>query len=189
MFNDNWYSNDQLHNLEALAKQVKGKEGTIIEIGCWEGKSTVALAKTFYPEVLVCNDTWLGNIQESIITGKPHVTELILKERDVYTIFQDNMSMLTEGNYTVVKRDCIAWLKEYHQPIKFIHIDASHDYESVHETLTLVLPHMVKGGILCGDDFLTANMHVKELHGGVERAVRELLPNFKSIGNLWYCFT
>jgi predicted O-methyltransferase YrrM len=189
MFNDDWYSNYQLDNLEALAKQVKNKEGAIIEIGCWEGKSTVALAKSFYPEVLVCNDTWLGNIQESIITGTTHATELILKERDVYTIFQENMSLLTDGNYTIVKRDCIEWLKEYNEPIKFIHIDASHDYESVHETIRLVLPNMIKGGILCGDDFLSANMHVQELHGGVERAVRELLPNFKNVGNLWYCFT
>ena len=45
---------------------------------------------------------------------------------------------------------------------------------------------MVKGGIICGDDFLNANINSADLHGGVERAVRELLPNFKNIDNLWY---
>jgi hypothetical protein len=47
---------------------------------------------------------------------------------------------------------------------------------------------MVKGGVICGDDLLTAHIGRHDLHGGVERAVRELLPNFKSIDNLWYFF-
>ena len=187
MFNENWYSNKQCDNLVALAKKVVDLKGSIIEIGCWEGKSTIALAKAVCPELLICNDTWLGNVQESIVTGKTHATELILKKRDVYKIFLDNMDLLTDGNYTVIKRDCMEWLAEYSDPIKFIHIDASHEYESVKKTIDLVLPKMVKGGIICGDDFLSANMGCTDLHGGVERAVRETLPGFQNIGNLWYC--
>lgn len=45
---------------------------------------------------------------------------------------------------------------------------------------------MVKGGIVCGDDFLNANQDRHDLHGGVERAVRELCPTFQTFGNLWY---
>ena len=187
MFNENWYSNQQCDNLVELAKKVVDLKGSIIEVGCWEGKSTIALAKAVFPEVLICNDTWLGNVQESIVTGKTHATELILKERDVYKVFLDNMDLLTDGNYTVIKRDCMEWLAEYSDPIKFIHIDASHEYESVKKTIDLVLPKMVKGGIICGDDFLSANMGCTDLHGGVERAVRETLPGFQNIGNLWYC--
>jgi predicted O-methyltransferase YrrM len=176
MFNENWYSSSQLYNLSELCKKVKILDGDIIEIGCWEGKSTVALANTCYPNILICNDTWLGNIQESLITGIEHQTETILKSRDVYSIFMNNMNSQTKNNYSVVKKDCIQWLKEYDGLIKFIHIDASHEYYSVVATIKLVLPKMVKGGIICGDDFLSANMNRSDLHGGVERAVRELLP-------------
>jgi len=187
MFNEDWYSADQCNNLIKLIISVNEIKGSVIEIGCWEGKSTICIANACYPDNLICNDTWLGNVEESKLTGKIHITELILKERDVYTIFVNNMNLLTQKNYTIVKRDCIEWLKSFTQPIKFIHIDASHEYESVFETIRLALPNMVKGGIMCGDDFATANINVHDLHGGVERAVRELLPNFKSIGNLWYC--
>jgi hypothetical protein len=85
-----------------------------------------------------------------------------------------------------VKEDCIEWLKKYEGLIKFIHIDASHEYESVFETIKLVLPKMVKGGIICGDDYQTASINRHDLHGGVERAVKEALPNHNNIDNLWY---
>jgi len=186
MFNEQWYSDAQCADLINLLNRTKYVSGSIIEIGCWEGKSTSHLANGCYPENIICNDTWLGNINESNITGQTHVTEIILKQRDVYSIFINNMNTLTKGNYEVVKQDCIEWLKTYDKPIKFIHIDASHEYESVFDTIQLVLPKMVKGGIICGDDFLTANISRNDLHGGVERAVRECLPTCNNIDNLWY---
>ena len=187
MFNENWYSDSQINDLINLLNKVNNLEGKIIEIGCWEGKSAMHLANNCYPEILICNDTWLGNVQESIVTGITHTTELILKERDVYSNFINNMNNTTKQNYAVIKEDCIEYLKNFDGSIKFMHIDASHDYESVFETINLALPKMVKGGIMCGDDFLTANLKRTDLHGGVERAVKELLPNFKVNGNLWYC--
>ena len=186
MFNEDWYSSQQLIDLSNLLKKVKGIEGKIIEIGCWEGKSTICLANTCFPETLICNDTWLGNIQESLITGVIHPTEQILKERDVYSRFIDNMESNTQKNYLVVKNDCIEWLKTFEGPIKFIHIDASHEYESVFATINLVLPKLVKGGIICGDDYINANINRYDLHGGVERAVKETLPKHSNMGNLWY---
>jgi len=188
LFNEDWYSQHQIDNLTSLLKSVSSLHGNIIEIGCWEGKSTINLANNCYPEILICNDTWLGNVNESIITGVEHITLKILKERDVYSIFIDNMNSQTQKNYKIVKEDCIAWLTNYDGFIKFIHIDASHEYESVLKTIELVLPKMVRGGIICGDDYLTSNINRHDLHGGVERAVKELLPNFKNINNLWYWF-
>ena len=186
MFNENWYPNMQILELGCLSKNVFNIEGKIIEIGCWEGKSTSHLANSVYPENLICNDTWLGNVEESKASGKKHVTELILESRDVHSIFLRNMDLITKGNYSVVKKDCFVWLKEFNEPIKFCHIDASHDYESVKSIIELLLPKIVKGGILCGDDFLSAHKGRIDLHGGVERAVRETLPNFSNKENLWY---
>ena len=186
MFNENWYSEEQCVELKKLVDSVKELSGNIIEIGCWEGKSASHIANTCYPEVLVCNDTWLGNVAESEMTGIIHPTEQILRERDVFSCFINNMNSLTKGNYTVVKKDCIEWLKTYKEPRKFIHIDASHEYNSVYKTIQLALPRMVKGGIMCGDDFLTANIDRGDLGGGVGRAVVDSFPDFRNIGNLWY---
>lgn len=189
MFNEVWYSEIGLDDLEKqLLKVSKDVDisGNIIEIGCWEGRSTVRLANTCYPETLICNDTWKGNVAEGLITGGKHPSECICEERDVYGTFIHNMDTLTKKNYKIVKQDCLEWLKEYNEPIKFCHIDASHDYYSVYNTISLLLPHVVKGGILCGDDFVNANQERHDLHGGVERAVRELLPNVKNNCDLWY---
>jgi len=186
MFNENWYPDSQCSSLIQLVKCVSELKGNVIEIGCWEGKSTINIANACHPSTLICNDTWLGNIGESKIIGYPHITEIILKNRDVFSIFINNMENNTQKNYKIVREDCLTWLKNFIEPIKFIHIDASHDYFSVSETIKLVLPNMVKYGIICGDDFINANIHREDLNGGVEKAVRELLPGFKNEGNLWY---
>jgi predicted O-methyltransferase YrrM len=186
MFNEDWYSNSQCQNLIDLVKKTKELIGSVIEVGCWEGKSTTHIANECYPNILICNDTWLGNVNESNVTSVKHPTEIILETRDVYSTFIKNMNLLTKSNYVVKKQDCIKFLQDYNEPIKFIHIDASHDYDSVYNTIKLVLPNMVKGGVICGDDFLSANKDRLDLNGGVERAVSELLPNYKNIDNLWF---
>jgi hypothetical protein len=188
MFNEDWYNDIQCSHLIQLFKTLPPMEASIIEIGCWEGKSTFNLANACYPENLICNDTWMGNINESIITGKKHITCSILENRNVFNSFVNNMNSLTRGNYQIVKKDCIEWLKEFNRPIKFIHIDASHDYESVAQTIRLAIPNMVSGGIMCGDDFLNANISREDLHGGVQRAVTELLPQYRNIDNLWFWY-
>jgi len=186
MFNEDWYSQEQCNNLIGLVKMVSHLQGAVIEIGCWEGKSTINIANECYPNNIICNDTWLGNVEESKVTGIKHITEILLENRDVYSIFINNMNNNTKKNYTVVKEDCLKWLKTFYESVKFIHIDASHEYDSVAETIKLILPNMVKGGIICGDDFMSAHIGRTDLNGGVEKAVRELLPGFQNKGNLWF---
>jgi len=185
-FHENWYPTKQLIELKSLIPLVRELEGDCIEIGCWEGRSAHTLANELYPDTLICNDTWKGNVVESKLQGSENISERIAKTRDVFAVFKNNMDVLTKGNYTVVREDCLEWLKTIERPVKFCHIDASHDYKSVFDTIQLLLPHVVKGGILCGDDFENACMSRHDLQGGVERAVREALPNFKQKGNLWY---
>jgi len=188
MFHEDWYNEDQCQFLRRLVQEVKPLTGSIIEIGCWEGKSTSHIARECFPEIVICNDTWLGNVEESKVTGEKHCTEVILETRDVFSIFKSNMNILTEKNYTIVQRDCLEWLPEYNEPIKFLHIDASHEYESVYKTIQFALPKMVPGGIICGDDFSTSSLARTDLNGGVERAVRESFPTFglNPSRSLWY---
>ena len=184
MFNENWYSKHQVDYMISLYDYVKDIDGLIIEIGCWEGYSTYNLTNKVFPENLECVDHWKGNIHESKVTGKTHITEDILRERNVYDTFINNMNKLTNHNYTIHNMDCFNYLRTLKEKVKFVHIDASHDYYSVKNTLQLLIPLMVDNGIICGDDFYTSN--TEELHGGVQRAVKELLPNYRSKDNLFY---
>ena len=77
-------------------------------------------------------------------------------------------------------------LLEHRSPVRFAHIDASHDYSSVKAELLSILPLVVDGGVLCGDDFEDGATPVDGLDGGVERAVREVLPGCRNDGNFWW---
>jgi hypothetical protein len=152
-----------------------------MDIGCWEGKSTIALAHACDPETLLAVDTWEGNRDEH----PDHPTVRLARERDVYSQFLVNVRLLTHGNVQPVRSDCHEFLGRWQGPIKFAHIDASHDYRSVRRTIDGVLPWIVAGGVICGDDFETADLSRHDLEGGVERAVRETLPGFQHVHNLW----
>jgi len=182
-FNEVWYSEDGLTNLEGLCSVAKSLEtGAVIEIGCWEGRSAVTIANALPDDILLTVDTWEGNGPED----SDHPTVQALKQRDVYSDFKSNMNEMTNGNYAVYKMDCHEFEKTWNDPIKFVHIDACHDYENVIQTIEALRPHMVEGGIMCGDDFANAHIRRKDLDGGVERAVRESFKKFYHSGNLWY---
>lgn len=186
IFKDNWYSTQQLEYLKVLASMTNHLEGLILDIGVWEGKSTIGIAHAVYPHIITAVDHFKGNTDESRVTNKTHISEELARIRDVHKEFVDNMEKYTRGNYILMNEDCFEYLRTLNSntKIKFVHIDASHDYFSVKNTLLLLLPLMVENGVICGDDYVCSNS--EELHGGVKRACDELLPNHYSIGNLFY---
>ncbi|HSW38690.1 MAG TPA: class I SAM-dependent methyltransferase [Acidobacteriota bacterium] len=178
---EDWYPDEQLEQLSNAAASAKALRGLFIEFGCWEGKSTVTIADIIYPATLHAVDTWRGNINED----PKHVTVKTLKKRNVYATFRLNMQTDTKGNVEIHQMDCFDYLRSVAGPVAFCHIDASHNYEDVHRTISMCLPHMAGGGVLCGDDYVSAHKGRKDLNGGVERAVAELLPGHRVIGNFW----
>ena len=180
-FHENWYADDQVLRICDLLNEVRSLRGALIEIGSWEGKSTIGLAHAAYPEPLLAVDTWQGSSDENPEHGSVHLA----CQRDVYGQFLTNIQLLTKGNVRPIRADCHEFLMSWKGPIKFAHVDASNDYSSVKRTLEVLLPWMVSGGVLCGDDFLAASASRADLDGGVERAVRETLPGWQSIHNLW----
>jgi hypothetical protein len=81
--------------------------------------------------------------------------------------------------------DALVFLRGPDAAIKFCHIDASHDYASVRDTLLAVLPRLTSGAVLIGHDYESAHAGRTDLEGGVERAVREVLPDHIVHGNNW----
>jgi len=108
------------------------------------------------------------------------------QERDVFLRFAVNIKALTKCNVRPFIMTSMDFLSKFKYPVKFCHIDASHDYPSVRAEILRLMPLMVPGGVICGDDFQTSNMTCTHLQGGVERAVRESLPGFRSVDNFWY---
>jgi len=169
VFHENWYSDSQLVELTKAIKKVEKLKGKLIEIGCWEGKSTVVIANVCFPENLDAVDTWKGNINED-------ESSVIASRRDVYQTFKENVKSLTEGNVTPYKQGCFTYLSALSSTVKFCHIDASHMYQSVKKTIEMLLPKLVNNAILCGDDYQSANLYRKDLDGGVKERSWKCAP-------------
>jgi predicted O-methyltransferase YrrM len=163
-----------LADLQDLYLQTGDIIGDVVEFGSFEGRSSLALAEVVFPGVLHCVDTWNGGID-----GFGH-------DASAYNRFLENMA---EGD--AVFEDHVMDMFDFcekarAESYKFIYLDASHDYESVKRGIAACLPLLVKGGILAGDDFLTASRERTDLHGGVQRAVEEAFESFEVKGNLWW---
>jgi hypothetical protein len=172
-FHEDWYGGEQALFVARLA-QATPKEGACVEIGAWEGKSTTVIAQRISPRILHVVDTWQGNTDE----GDGHPSVVAARERDVYSAFCSNVFKLT-SEYTVVahRADWRDWVKEWDQPISFLHLDAAHDRQSVRECLQAVRPFFVDGAILCGDDAYA---------DGVKQGVADVFPEARVIHErLW----
>ncbi len=174
VFHENWYSGAQALYVGQIARQAP--EGAIVEIGCWEGRSSIVLASLINPRVLHCVDHWQGNVDEDA----DHESAGIARERDVLETFIANMERCAPQNWTEYKQDWQTWVtcwKPNGRSIAFLHLDASHDRASVRDCLTAIKPFLVEGAILCGDD-----AYDKRVIAGV----RDVFPDAEVLGErLW----
>lgn len=177
-FHEDWYSGGQALYVGQLARLAP--EGAMVEIGCWEGRSSVVLAQMIAPRVLHCVDHWQGNLDED----PNHESAQIAAERDVYQVFRANVDHCTARNVQSYRMSWQSWLDAFQHPgmgyrldIAFLHLDASHDRASVRDCLLAVKPFLVDGAILCGDDAFD-----ERVIGGV----RDVFPDAEVIGGrLW----
>jgi len=169
-FTEDWFSEESQAALVELYGLVADLDGDIIEVGSWEGKSTVALANACAPAKMYAVDTWLGSPGE--------VSAQLAAERDVYGTFVANIDALTEGNVVVCRMGWRMFFATQRRPIRFLFIDAEHSYDEVRANIATALPLMVKGGVICGDD---------NHHPPVQRAVLDTLgEQVKLKATLWW---
>lgn len=167
-FREEWFGVESQKALTRLARSTRHLSGRVIEIGCWEGRSTCALANAVFPSVVRAVDTWQGSPGE--------ISEELARGRNVLATFVENITDLTRGNVEVHQQDWRDYRADDDSPVRFLHIDGEHTYEQVYDTITAFLPLMVAGGVICGDD-----AH----HPPVINAVRDLLTPITTTATLW----
>lgn len=174
VFNDNWFPEPKRYMLTMAMRAVTATDGAIIEVGSWEGRSTIDIANFFYPDSVTAIDHWQGDLTDpnSIVTN-------LAASRDVFATFQSNINAATRGNVVVARMDWRDYI--WDQPIRFIFIDGEHTYDQVRDNIEVVKPLMVPGGVICGDDLA---------HPPVTQAVADSLGavygNYESGADVWY---
>jgi len=173
VFHEDWMSGAQSTALSWLARQAPAG-GRCLEIGAWEGASTIAIAHGLAGRAFDVVDTWEGNTDE----GADHPSVVAASRRDVYAQFLRNVRAYgLEFDLLPNRMDWRAWVNIYPGPVAFAHLDAAHDAESVTAQLAALLPRLVPGGIICEDDFFAP---------GVSAPVLEAIPDVQSNGKMWY---
>lgn len=168
-FHEDWYGPSGIMALRAAYVRTFGVEGRIIEVGCWEGRSTIGLARACHPEIVHAVDTWEGSPGE--------VSAELAAQRDVYAQFLENIGSATAGNVVPFRMDWRTYFAQESGPIRFLHIDATHTYDEVKANIEAALPDLVVGGVICGDD---------RHHPPVAQAVFDVLGAYQFESNLWW---
>jgi predicted O-methyltransferase YrrM len=141
----------------------------IVEIGCWMGRSTRALADNTSGMVLAV-DTWKGS--------EEHQDQLKDKDPDwLYGQFLVNMTGTTNVfPVRLSSTEAAATCKETLRDFDMVFIDASHDYESISADIVAWKPLIKPGGIICGHDRGYPPIH---------QAVTELLGQAGGDTDIW----
>lgn len=168
-FVEDWFCTESQIALAELAASTAHLDGAVVEVGCWEGRSTVALANAILPAEVLAVDTWQGSPGE--------ISADLAAERDVFATFNANIAEATAGNVVPHRMGWREFFADWAGPIRFIHIDATHTYEEVRDNIEAVRPFMVSGGVICGDD-----VH----HPPIQRAVMDTLGNAWLTATLWH---
>lgn len=159
-FTEEWFSVESQDYLANLGRSVKDVDGLIIEIGAWEGRSTVALANAIAPRDMHSVDTWDGSPGE--------ISADLAAKRDVFGCWSSNVALLTKGNVYPHRMGWRDYLPTVTDPVALAFIDAEHTYTEVRDNVLALLPLLAPGGVICGDD---------QHHPPVRRALLETLPN------------
>lgn len=154
----------------------------IIEIGCWKGRSTKALALCT-PGVVYAIDHWEGSPSELATTYR----EIDLHGSDsVFSVFLENLEReIAAGKVIPIKahsNQAICQLSSFAGASKpdMVFIDGDHQYVQVKRDIENYRPLLSPRGLLSGHDY-------SESHPGVVQAVDETIPNFKKgPGTIWH---
>ena len=135
-----WMTESELQWLNTLATDMQ----SIVEVGSWKGRSTVALAAGCRGQVCAV-DTWLGSPDELESTHAEAKTE------DIFGQFLDNTSGV--GSIAPIRAFSLDAGADARIPetVDMVFIDAQHTADAVEDDIRAWLPRT--GKIICGHDF------------------------------------
>jgi cephalosporin hydroxylase len=175
---EGWFSQlDQVAFLEVfLAQNQLQIGGDVAEVGVFQGKSLVMLSILKNPnERLIGFDIFAADQKQQ--------TQSNIDKYGIAT----GLSLIQGDTSAIERKDMDAQLQS---PLRFLHIDAGHEYHEVLEQLHLFSPYLADGGIISMDDYQDREFP------GIEAAVldfseidrpRRFVPFLSSGNKLFLC--
>ncbi len=176
---EGWFSNEAELFYRSLVKPIKN--GTIVEIGSWKGRSISYIGKVCMVNNtrLYCIDWWNGSSDEFNDRYKQ-----MLEKENVELTFRYNLLSLgiNAVHLKTTSLEASQYFKD--EKIDLVFLDGSHDYSAVKADAEVWFKKLINGGILAGHDF-------SEKHHGVIRAIEDFVDKnklklSKGAGTIWY---
>lgn len=153
-----------------LAEQTR--EGAIVEIGSFEGYSTILLAEA-------------ANTCTKIFAIDPHVGKLCESDEeeshftgDTWQTFNKNIQYAGVANkIRALKLKSEEAVLNWRNPIGLLFIDGSHKYEDVKKDVLLWKPHLIPGGVVVFHDLWIS---------GVRKVITERILSDNTFGDFAY---
>jgi hypothetical protein len=175
-FGENWFSYPNFYR--SIVEQLEDGD-VVVEVGAWKGRSTsflaVEIANSKKNILFYVVDTWEGSIEHK----NGHID---YKLNSLYQTFLKNMAPVEEYYFPLKISSLEASKKFKNNSLKFVFLDASHEYEDVKNDIQSWLPKIKTNGILAGHDYYTAG---EDWYPGVKQAVNEELTNIEITENCW----
>jgi predicted O-methyltransferase YrrM len=165
-FTEAWFDVAAQATLAELVRVSEDIDGIVVEIGAWEGRSTVVMAEAAAPRIVHTCDTWQGS--PSDISGQ------LASERDVFARWSSNVAQF--NNVVAHRLNWRDYVPTITDPVAFCFIDAEHTYDEVFDNIHAITPLMPHGAILCGDDIRCEE---------VAQACTHALGSFETHGAMW----
>lgn len=149
----------------------------IIEAGCWQGRSTRALADHCAGRI-VAVDPWAGDY----FTDRGHRHTI---RTDVYDQFAAHLAdHVASGRVVPIQMPFVEAAPSLHAVLggaaDLVFLDGDHRYEAVLADIDAALPLLRPGGILAGHDYSHPSWP------GVKRAVDERYPQAEICRSIWW---
>ena len=132
-----------------------------VEVGCWHGRSSIAISIAINKGTLYCIDKWDGNgsYQHRFIRHKGNIMGVRGGEHNLPEPDSAN-TLETFVKYTESQKNIITIcgsspqiVQDWSKPIDFIFLDASHRNPNDRDNIDFWLPKIKPGGTFSGHDF------------------------------------
>jgi predicted O-methyltransferase YrrM len=151
---DGWLTVNEAIELYELARSVPAREPVVVEIGSWQGKSSVVLGKGLQHKeraVLYCVDPFNGAgdpASEEDYRRRQQQAMTVLRERFTDNLDRNGVRELVE----ILQGYSHDVVKNFERPIDLLFIDGNHDYQAVLADFRDWTPMVVSGGLICMHD-------------------------------------
>lgn len=170
---DGWLTVDEAITLYELSRALPHEQPLAVEIGSWQGKSSVCLARglrgKFHPRLCCIDPFDASGDGESSGLYDQRAQQL---DNGLRRSFEDNLREVgVRGLVDVRQGRSHEQAQQWHEPIDLLFLDGDHSYEAVRQDFEDWAPKIRPGGYLALHDA----MH--EVHEGPRRVVEELVNN------------